>query len=313
MLFSKQVMAIDNNDSAEVVFKEIWKIINEKRTITPEIVDYSVEIIKKWPESFYAFESIKHYHHLLAYVKLSSYTKIYYSKNDDHFRLLEKNSRWFEKHIVGNDTAEIETAEVIIYAAMLYEPDCFTDYNCSMSYFPTVMHNKDEIYEIAPKFKRYESNYVKEESIRVLKYIENYSKNNNYKVLAFIALLEHYCSTEEGIKHVKQFTEKYPKHPAIAEIRLYLSDVLLAKNKFDEAIDEIQKVIKTHNNVFMPLKNFKYDVVCYSRLVSLYFDNKDYINAQKYILLLKQNAPPDLSSLKEMEEKLNIIEKFIKK
>lgn len=300
MMLSKPVYALESVDSAEVVFKSMRANIYKERSITPEAINYSIEIIRKWPESIYASESISTLHHPIV--------TSYVNKN-----VLIKNSRWFEKNIINKETAEIETSEVIVYAAMLYLPEKFTDYNYSMNYFPSVMHNKGETYEIASKYKHYELDFVKCESIRVLKNIENYSNNENYKVLAFFVLFRYYCLTDEGINHVKQFIEKHIKHPTIAEIRLHLSNKLLAENKFDMAVSELQKIIELYRNNIVSCNNFNYGTLCYDKLARLYFEKKDYINAKKYILLLKENAPDDYPSLKEMEEKLNIIEKLIKK
>lgn len=300
MMFSKPVYANESVDSAEVVFRAMRTNIYKERSITSEAVNNSIEIIKKWPESIYASESI----YTLHYPVVASHA-------DE--KVLINNSRWFEKNIINNKIAEIETAEVIVYTAMLYLPEQFTDYNYSMSYFPSVVHNKGETYEIASKYKRYELDFVKSKSIQVLKNIENYSNNENYKVLAFFVLLRYYCLTEDGIKHVKQFIEKYVKHPAIAEIRLYLSDKLLDENKFDMAVAELQKIIELYRKNIVSCNNFNYGTLCYDKLTQLYFEKKDYVNAKKYILLLKENAPADYPNLKEMEEKLNIIEKLIKK
>jgi len=304
MMFSKPVYALESIDSAEVMFKKIWQIINEKRVITPEIVDYSVEIIKKWPESIYAGECINAYRYSMIY--LLAAPRISYE-------ILEKNSRWFEKYIINNETAEIETAEIIVYATMLYDSERYTEYNTPIAFLKREDKTNIKIKNQNKKYIEYEIDFIKRKSIETLKHIENYSNNENYKVLAFFALLGHYCLTEEGISHAKQFIEKHGTHPVMAEARLYVSDILLAKNKFDEAIDEILKAAKTYNNVLVPLRKFNYGVKCYIKLARLYFEKKDYINAKKYILLLKEIAPDDYPSLKEMEEKLNIIEKLIKK
>jgi len=301
--FSKPVMASENNASAEVVFKEIWRIINDKRSFTPEIVDYSVEIIKKWPESIYAGECINAYRYSMIYLLASPHIS---------YDVLEKNSRWFEKHMVNNDTMEVETAEIIVYATMLYDSERYTEYNTPIAFLKREDQTNIKIKHKNKTYIEYELDFIKNKSIEILKHIENYSNNDNYKVLALFALLTHYCLTEEGINHVKQFIEKHPEHPAIAEIRLYLSDVSLKKDKFDEAINEMQEVIKSYKNIIVPLRKFNYGIKCYIRLVHLYFEKKDYINAKKYILLLKENAPADYPSLKEMEEKLNFIEKLIK-
>lgn len=305
MMFSKPVFASESNDSAEIVFKTMNNVIYKAKSITSEVIDYSVEIVKNWPESRYSGEIIN----------VFRYSPIYHlTTKGIEFKVIQRNSRWFEKNILNDNTCEVETAEIIVYANMLAEPEYFTDYNQNISdYFSTTIHNPTGTYEKPAPRKHYKLDFVKKESIKTLKYIENFSKNENYKILAFFALLEHYCSTDTGTVHIKQFISNHQNHPTLAEIRLYFSNHLFYKNQFEEGINEIIKVIELYKNIIVPLKNFNYGVICYSKLAYLYFEKKDYINAKKYILLLKENAPSTFNDLNDLDNKLQYIEKLIKK
>lgn len=298
MMFSKPAFASESVDSAEVMFKAMHNNMYKERMRTLETVNYSVEIIKKWPESIYANECINalfySFDYWMAAPKVSE-------------KLAENNVNWFENHIVNNNTSGVEISELIVFASMLYRPKFYFDHMRS-DYWP-------EIYKIKRGIKKviYKNDYIENESIKILKYIETHSKNENYRFLALFALFDYYYNTSVGVEHIKKIIEKYPKHTHIAAIRFYYADCLLLQKKYEEGINEIKKIIEFNKDIVFPLENCNYGVKCYDKLACIYFQNKDYLNAKKYIMLFKKNAPINSPRLKVMEKTLNTIEKLIKK
>jgi len=218
----------------------------------------------------------------------------------------QNNSRWFEKYIINNKTSEIETADIIVHCNLLLKPDEFTDYDNNVNdYFDTTVFSNNKSWILPAPRKHYEQNFIKNESIKTLKYIENFSNNENYKILAFYALREHYLSSDSGIDHFKNFVKKHTHHSAIAEARLFYADKLLSANKTEDAINEILKVSEIYNNMNVSQYNYNYIIKCYTKLAHIYLDKKDYINAKKHIKYLIRYAPSDYLYLIDLKTKLN--------
>lgn len=295
MMFSKSTFANESVDRAEVVFRAMHNNMYKKGMRTLETVNYSVEIIKKWPESIYASECINALLYSFDYGMAAPWVSEDVTKN---------NVKWFENHIINNNTSDVEISELIVFACMLSKPKFYFDHKRS-DYYP-------DIYKVI-KDVIYKNDSIENESIKILKYIENHSKNKNYRNLAFLALLSNYYDKENNIDHIKKIINQNPKHPHFATIRFYYANRLLNEKKYEEGYNEIKKIIEFNKDAIVPLENYNYGVKCYDKLACLYFQNKDYLNAKKYIMLLKKNAPADFPRLKALEKTLNSIEKLIKK
>lgn len=65
---------------------------------------------------------------------------------------------------------------------------------------------------------------------------------------------------------------------------------LIDNNKYEEGLYELKQIIELNINLMIPLESLSYKQLTCIKLANIYFNNKDYINAKKYILLLKENA-----------------------
>lgn len=287
LLISNSTFAFENFDNAKNAFMMIQQIIINKRSITTEVVDYSVKLIKNWPNTDFAVAVIETYQRS----PVNRFTILSIDPN-----VLIKNSKWYNQYL-NTKISELDMAEAIIYASMLYRPDVFINFNCCFS--------EQEINST--------EDFIKNKSIKILEYIENNSNNENYKKLAFLALLDYYFSKQDGINHIKLFFNKHPKSPIIAKIRLNYANKLKFKNLFIEATNEFKEIINQYNDLLFLGTKTTYGIICYNALSELYYANKDYINSKKYLILLKNAASLDNSELNEINNRLKLIEKLIKK
>jgi hypothetical protein len=291
MLFPNSItLASENEQSAEVLIKEINEIIFKKRLFTPKVIDYTIKIIKNWPDSNYVCEVIKIYDYRININIRGGSGQL------GDVEVKKNTSKWFEKYLLNNNTNTLETSEVLVHAMLLLKPHDFTDF----FYVPYAI----ELLEGKKPYQRYEPKFIKNKSIKILTYLENYSNDDNDKILAFYFLLEHYFATENGLLHFRDFVNKHSNNRIIAMARIKYVNHLLKQNKYNDAITELNNLINLYKYFEVPYENYKYDALCYIKLAKIYLNIKDYKNAKKYINLLKQIVPPDFEELIELNKEL---------
>lgn len=227
-----------------------------------DIMNYSVEIMKKAPESSQAAATTLTYLLPLSQINYDA-QKIY----ENYYNKFMNN---FE-----NTDINLETAEKLFFL---------------MTHLGHIAFSNKETEEIGEKKWKICKN--------VLKKIKNECKNNSYRALATLIL----ASVENKVDYLFEFIEKYPNHPIISTVKLSIItakyDFRTEKRKY---IDEIIKLMSEYKDV-IDASGYTFEINCYEALAGAYLNINDKITAQKYIDIIKTKTPdnPILGIYKSM-------------
>lgn len=144
-------------------------------------------------------------------------------------------------------------------------------------------------------FRENKKKYIK----GILK-IRDECKNSHYKALATIFPVR-------DLGEYVIFLKEFPSHPAIPFMKIYHYDDLIYNMKHDEAIKELLKASKKYKNL-KDINGKEYWITCYELLVRAFFRKGDYINATKYLMIIKEKAP-EYYNEKDYKEILDAIKK----
>jgi tetratricopeptide (TPR) repeat protein len=108
-------------------------------------------------------------------------------------------------------------------------------------------------------------------------------KDIRYRALAAILPVR-------DLREYAYFIENFPNHNAIPFMNIYQFNNLIMYGKHDEAIKELLKASKKYPKL-KDINGKDYWITCYELLARSYCRIKDYDNANKYLMLIKKNAP----------------------
>jgi len=234
---------------------ELNKIINDtlnkknvKTTnIQPEtnidnVLDYSVELLSKWPESIEAYYTITNLRNSYDNVPIDINTK-------------QKCINWVNLNQSKMSDANYNTVEKITYNVFL------------LTLKNNILGNKN--------------NNI---GLEVLTKIKKGCENKQYRALAAFATI---CG---DINNMEEFIKLFPDTVVTPLVELDIAGYNMCMGNFHKCINETMELLKKYNDLKFT-SGRSYEINCYSLLVTTYFTMKDYINANKYLLLIKEKAP----------------------
>lgn len=139
-------------------------------------------------------------------------------------------------------------------------------------------------------------------SIEMFKNAQLTCKNDNF--IAFLKFLLTFDKIN-GIKYTIDFKNNYPNHPWIPFADLILVGDLIDKKEYHRCINDSTKLIEKYNDLKTPY-GWKLIVDYYNLIVLCYLDLRDYDNVNKYINLIKKEAP-NYYQLKNIEHTLELV------
>ncbi|MEZ7893242.1 MAG: tetratricopeptide repeat protein [Candidatus Wallbacteria bacterium] len=124
-----------------------------------------------------------------------------------------------------------------------------------------------------------------------LKKMKNECIDKNYAALATASLFDFYTTGLDKNDYRKEFLEKFPKHPAVCDVKLNIAFDNYENKKYRECIEEINKLLNEYKND----KNFEiFELPCYHGLGLCYIELNDIETARKYLDLILQKAPESM-------------------
>jgi len=123
----------------------------------------------------------------------------------------------------------------------------------------------------------------------------------------FIPLLKFLLTFDKvnGTQYTIDFKKNYPNHPWIPFADLILVGDLLNKKEYQRCINDSTKLIEKYNDLKTPY-GWKLIVDYYNLLVLCYLDLRDFNNVNKYINLIKKEAP-NYYQLKNIEQMVELV------
>ena len=250
-----------------ILCEEILK--NETNTNMPEIVDYSVEIFKKAPNSLASYYDVG----CVAFA--SSIMEI-----NEKLKTIFKDL--YDKYFDSLNDANSDIISKIVLSQFL-----FSGYSINEM-------NETEM----------ELSYQKGKES--LQNIQKNCKNKNYSALAALFLITR-LSNEETLINCEQFIKYYPDHKAIPLIeakiineKYYFST---ETKDYSECIKNLKILVEKYQYINSPHGNYKLVLDFYVYIIRSYIKLKDKDNAQKYLELIKNEAK-NYYRLKQIESEV---------
>jgi hypothetical protein len=256
----------------DIMYSDSKEVINMKLDIA---MDYAVEILEKSPWSLEAYYVEK------AFI----YSNYNIASNDNALKKYVELRNKFEDNL---DNRRTDSVKKLLYIAIYLSNHYVKD----QRYFERFDERKTEIYYMA-----------------VTNNIIRFGHKISTQALANLVMSHIHMFSSE---YSKEFIRRFPNHPARPMIELktarvkFLKPMGLRDSSSLKDIEIIIKLVEKYGDIMLPL-GWKFKVECYSYLAKklYYADFRD--EAQKYILLVKENAPDNFSDLKVLNEILNNI------
>jgi len=242
--------------------------INENQNFEkmPLVIDYSIEILKKAPNSLNAIITIS----------FISTAGSYYKKP-----MQDKFLELYNKYYPNTENTETDIVEKLVLAELL---------NCGYS-INGISENEAKI--------------SSKEGKRILQnFIDNCS-NKDYSALG-ILFLACDNSNDESIKLYETFMNKFPEHKAmpIVEFRLLLEKYFYNEvHDYLKCIDELKKLVEKYKNIDSPLNSVQITAAYYDSISKAYLELGNIGEAKTYLEIIKKETP-DYRYLNMLEQKI---------
>ncbi len=264
--------AVWAQSTTEIDFSKLFIIIDnivtqQNNQQMPDIIDYSIEILKKAPNSlsaFYAAGCIN------ATVNAPDEIK-------------PKLKALYDKYFDTIDDLSSDPVEKIILAELL---DCGSIINDDYSYESAI-----ESHETGRK---------------ALYKMKNFNKNNDYAPIVLLCLKSNTEDSTESIEICNEFLSLYPEHKASPMVFAFMisKKYLYSDAKdYHKYIEEMKKFMEDNKNFKSPCGNYKLYYEFYDSLIHVYLCMNDLNNAQKYLEKLKHDVPDHLD-IKQAESEI---------
>jgi len=221
---------------------EISKILIQSNNIIsqkeyqymPEIIDYSIEILKMSPNSLSAYFATGYINATIAAPKE---TKV-------------KLKEMYDKYFSSIDNIDSNIIEKIILAEL---------FDCGHSIVDNITYEEALIsHEIGRK---------------ILNNIRENCSNKDYAALAMLCLISNASGSIETIELCEKFLNFYPDHKAVPLILAnIISEKYLFNSEskdYLKYIEEIKKFIDKNNNLYSPFGNYKLSIDYYPSLTGV--------------------------------------------
>jgi len=221
----------------------------------PFIIDYSIEILKKSPNSIADYYTV-------GFVSATNCCET----NE----MITKFKKMHEKYFSSIDDLTSDTVEKIILADLLY---------CGFS---------------INKMTETEIMISQELGKKILKAIaSNYSKKD-CSALAMLFLATN-SSSNEIIETCEKFKELYPDHGSIPLVnaKILIEKYLFNAETKDylKYIEEIKKIIDIYKDIESPFGKYKLITDVYASIIQTYLELDKLDSAKEYLELIKKEAP----------------------
>jgi len=238
----------------------------------PSIIDYSIEILQVSPNSTAAYYTV-------GAVAIASSNMQFSPEMKAKFKEL------YDKYFTSLGDVNSNTVEKIILSELL-----FSGYSINEM---TLREELVKSYQIGQN---------------ALQKIKNDCQNKEHVALATMFLLTR-LPNDEFKELCKNFIVTYPTYKAIPlmEAKLLMETYFFPPDTQDylKFIEENKKLIVKYKDIDSPFGNYKIVMCFYKFIVRAYLELEDINNAQKYLEIIKKEAP-SYHDLKGIESEVNV-------